>query len=162
MLYAWILAACALLAPSRDASAFAAALAPVVEAQAPLYRDDDSRTKTAALMVAIAFRESSFRPDALGDSGHSYGYFQIWGVPRETPAEDQARIALGMVRESMRACGKDNPLGIYSAGPNGCVMPIAKRISADRAALAKWLSSKLKGAAPSVDQASPGVAQAGQ
>ena len=67
MLLAWVLAASSTLAPGRAHDRLAEAIVTRVEAEAPLFKDDEDRRKTSALLVAIAFRESSLRADAVGD-----------------------------------------------------------------------------------------------
>ncbi len=65
---------------------------------------------TAALMIVWAHDESHFRPDAVGDGGHSYGLLQ---VNPHTAARDAAElldpetgvpIALSLFHFSFRAC----------------------------------------------------------
>jgi hypothetical protein len=130
------------LAPVRDHAANATAIASAALSAPPLFRDDATRMRTAALMTAVAFRESSFRNDAVGDHGRALCMFQLWDTSRDvlTDPELCARIALQRMRESMRACGLDNALGIYAAGPHGCASPHAKRISRDRMAIAYRLA----------------------
>lgn len=135
------------LAPSREHVAMATAIASVVLDEPPLFRDDASRLKTAALMVSVAYREGSFKADAIGDHGHALCTFQLWNTSRDV-LEDQelcARIAMARLRESIRACGAGNELGIYAAGPLGCSSETAKRISRDRMAIAHRLA---KGVGP--------------
>ena len=69
-LFAWVVAASALLAPARQHDVrdpLAEAIASRSEVEAPLFKGDDDRRRTAALLVAIAFRESSLHADAVGD-----------------------------------------------------------------------------------------------
>ena len=67
-LFTWVVAASTLLAPARHHDPLAEAIASRVEAEPPLFKGDEDRKRTSALLVAIAFRESSLRADALGDS----------------------------------------------------------------------------------------------
>ena len=67
VLFTWVVAASSLLAPARQHDELARAIANRVEAEAPLFKDDEDRRRTAALLVAIAFRESSLRAAAVGD-----------------------------------------------------------------------------------------------
>lgn len=137
----WVLAAMTSLAPGRDHTALADAIVTVAEERAPLFVGDADRQRTAALMVAVAFRESSFRNDAIGDKGRARCAFQLWAAPREVLTDPLlcTRIAHERLAESMTICGSKNPLGIYAAGPKGCKSEKAKRISRDRIALAKRL-----------------------
>lgn len=127
------------LAPNRDHVANATAITRVVLAEPPLFRGDESRMRTAALIVAIAFRESSLRNDAKSATG-DYCMMQI--NRRPDLARDVAqcvRVAMAMLRESMRMC-PDHPVAFYAAGPGACANERAKRISNDRMALAKRLA----------------------
>lgn len=139
-LSAWILAAMTSLAPGRDHTALADAIATVAE-ERPLFRDDTDRIKTASFMVAVAFRESSFKVDAIGDKGRARCAFQLWAAPKAVLTDPLlcTRIASERLEESMRICGPKNPLGIYASGPKGCKSEKARRISNDRVALAKRL-----------------------
>ena len=73
-------------------------------------RDGPDVVFTAALMTVWAHDESHFRPDAVGDGGHSYGLLQV--NPR-TAARDARElldpatgvpIALELFHFSFRAC----------------------------------------------------------
>lgn len=121
----------------------AQAIADAVE-EAPM---GDAR-RTTAVLVAIGYRESTFRPDVMGDHGNALGLFQVsraW-IERGTSdaflhdAREQARVALRLVRESVRACkGKPAELSLswYAAGGAGCDRRHAT--SRDRMALAARL-----------------------
>ncbi len=154
VLFAWVVAASTLLAPARQHDELATAIANRVEADAPLFKGDDDRHRTAALLVAIAFRESSLRAAAVGDhvggKPTSFCAFQVhlpWGA--KTPdgwtggdlVEDPDKCvatAMRMLRESMRAC-PSFPVAFYAAGPAGCASARAQRISRDRMAVAQRL-----------------------
>ena len=150
-IYAFVLAYCMLLVPhGRDHTAFALGTAAAIADSEPIFKDDKDKKKTAAFMVAIAFRESSFRTGITGDSGKSFGAFQIhlpykkktiegWsGEDILADPEKGARIALRMIHESIRACPA-HPLAVYAEGGEGCSSPRAQRISKDRLTLGKWL-----------------------
>jgi hypothetical protein len=128
-LLSWLLTAMALLAPGRDHTALAQAIAEVADDVA-----------TASTMVAIAFRESSFDNAAVGDHGASKCAFQLWGVSDEALRDPKfcARIALERIRASQKLCPA-HPLAIYAAGPGGCTNKRAQRISRDRT----WLAARL-------------------
>lgn len=153
MLLAWVLAASSTLAPGRAHDRLAEAIVTRVEAEAPLFKDDEDRRKTSALLVAIAFRESSLRADAVGDfqGSHptSFCAFQLhvfasrtregWNGQDLIDDPDKCVfVAMRFLRASMAAC-PTYPIAMYAAGPNGCRLPRAQRISADRVALAKRL-----------------------
>jgi hypothetical protein len=126
------------LAPGRDHAEAATAITKVVLDEPPLFKGDESRTKTAALVVAIAFRESSFRNEAKSKT-NDHCLAQVHGRPElANNPELCIRVALTMIRESMRMC-PEYPLAFYAEGPGGCNSKRAKRISNDRMAIAKGL-----------------------
>jgi len=153
-LFPWIMAASALLAPTREHGRLAEAIASRVEAAPPLFKGDEDRKRTSALLVAIAFRESSLRADAVGDhrggKPTSFCAFQInlpWGAKTaegwtgEDLIADPAKCvsaAMTMLRISMQVCPA-SPLAWYAAGPAGCASERAGRISRDRMAIAARL-----------------------
>lgn len=137
-----------LLAPGRDHTALSTAVAKRVEAEAPLFKEDDDKRRTTAYLVAIAFRESSFKVDAIGDKGRSFCAFQIHETAGGTKAlltDVDACVgkAFAMLRMSMRLCPAF-PLAWYAAGPNGCGNDRAQRISRDRMAIAARLLREVK------------------
>lgn len=166
---AWVLAASATLAPARPHERLATAIATRVEAEAPLFKGDDERRKTSALLVAMAFRESSLRADAVGDmvagKPTSFCAFQLHlpfgaksaeGWTGADLVEDPAKcitVAMRMVRDSMRACPA-HPLAVYASGPTGCTSERAQRISRDRLAIAQRLLRDVR-VPPSVPAATP-------
>lgn len=154
VLFAWVVAASSLLAPARQHDELASAIANRAEAEAPLFKGDEDRHRTAALLVAIAFRESSLRAAAVGDrvggKPTSFCAFQVslpWGNKTaegwtskdllEDP-EKCVAAAMRMLRVSMQVC-PSAPLAWYAAGPTGCESPRAQRISRDRMAIAQRL-----------------------
>lgn len=166
-LLAWVAVAGALLAPARPSDQLAPlslAIATRAEAEPPLFKGDVDRHRTSALLVAIAFRESSLRPDAVGDhvagKPTSFCAFQLhlpWGATTAEGwtgaevAEDPEKCvtaAMRLIRESMRVC-PTAPLAWYAAGPSGCESVRAQRISRDRLSLAQRLVRDVK--MPSAD-----------
>lgn len=132
------------LAPGRDHIVNATAIASVVLSEPPLFRGDASRMRTAALVTAIAFRESSFRNDVTSATADSC-MMQVHRRPEL--AEDPAacvRVAMAMLRESMRMC-PEFPIAFYASGPGACSNARAQRISRDRMAIAARL---VRGATP--------------
>lgn len=94
---------------------------------------------TAALLLVVAFRESSYRADVRGDGGRSCGLYQ--SACATTPLRDpraQTRIAIATIRRSMLAC-PDYPLAVYASGT--CTNVAGRRISIERIALANQLVS---------------------
>lgn len=141
-LLAFTLAAAALLAPGRDHTVLSTAIASRVDAERPLFRADADKRKTAALLVAVAFRESSLRVDAVGDHGRSFCAFQIHQTSGGTKAlltDANACVAKAftMLRESVRIDGA-HPVAFYARGP-GWRSDVARRLSRDRMALAARL-----------------------
>jgi hypothetical protein len=154
VLFAWVVAASSLLAPARQHEELATAIANRVDAEAPLFKNDEDRHRTAALLVAIAFRESSLRASAVGDhvggKPTSFCAFQVhlpWGARTadgwtgadllEDP-EKCVAAAMRMLRVSLQVC-PSFPIAWYAAGPAGCESPRAQRISRDRMAIAQRL-----------------------
>lgn len=153
-LFPWVLAASSLLAPARDHDRLAEAISNRVQAEEPLFKGDADRRRTSALLVAIAFRESSLRADAVGDhvagKPTSFCAFQLhlpWGRTTaegwsgaellEDP-EKCVAAAMRMLRISMKVC-PSSPLAWYASGPAGCENARAQRISRDRMAIAQRL-----------------------
>lgn len=143
---AFVTAAAHLLVPGRDHAALDVAIAARVDAELPLFADDADKRKTAAYLVAVAFRESSLRLDAVGDHGQSVCAFQIGRSSGGTTAmltDADACVAKGfaMLRTSMRLCPAF-PLAWYAVGGDAakaCASAHAQRLSRDRIALSKWL-----------------------
>ena len=129
-LFALVLAWMHSLAPGRDVEALAWAVA--VNAT--------SKTE-AAIITAVAFRESSLRNDVVGDGGHSVCAMQIYDGPEALLEDPIACVARGaaMLRASRRV-DPENPLAFYARGPRWRSEE-ARRISRDRMALAKRLVS---------------------
>lgn len=133
MFYAWILSLMVSLQPvdrTPWADTFAStalAIDQVVLEEEPLYRGPDGKERTAALLVSLAWFESRFRVDAVGDHGQSIGLYQVSKAhaPREEllGAASATRVALGLIRESQRVCaGRALPeqLGWYASGGRAC------------------------------------------
>ena len=140
------LAAMLSLAPGRDHTVLASAIAARVDTEAPLFADDADKRKTSAWLVAIAFRESSLKLDAVGDHGQSYCAFQIHrtsggSATMLTDANACVSAAFRMLRTSMHVCPAF-PLAWYAHGgasTTACASGRAQRISRDRLNLSKWL-----------------------
>lgn len=158
-LFTWVLAASSVLAPTRQHDRLAEAITNRVAAEEPLFNGDVDRRRTSALLVAIAFRESSLRADAVGDhvAGNptSFCAFQLhlpWGRTTaegwsgnellEDP-EKCVSAAMRMLRISMKVC-PSSPLAWYAAGSAGCGSARAQRISRDRMAIAQRLFHEVR------------------
>ena len=143
--HSWVLAAMLFLAPGRDHAALASAIDRVVDEDGAVFGGPDGALRTRALVVAIAFRESSFRLDAVGDAGRSVCAMQVWGGSRALLVDAEACVREGLrrLRVSVASCPR-HPVGIFAAGPGGCASPRAQRISFDRMHIAKTLLAKVK------------------
>lgn len=134
----FILAAMLSLVPGKDHSALAGSVARVVESERPLFAKDEDRRKTAALVVAISFRESTFNNAAVSKT-NDHCAMQIHARPElKDDADECIRTGLRMLRESLKAC-PSVPLGVYAEGPTGCTSARARRISEDRMGIASRL-----------------------
>ncbi len=140
MILFFVLTAMASLAPGREHIENATAIASVVLSEPPLFKGDEDRRRTAALIVAIGYRESSLDNHARSKT-NDHCMMQV--NQRPDLAADPAkcvRVAMTMLRESMRMC-PDAPIAFYAEGPRGCTSVRAQRISRDRMALAKRIAS---------------------
>lgn len=139
----FVISAMGLLAPGRDHVTNATAIATVVLDEPPLFKGDESKVKTAALWVAIGFRESSLRN---GVASHTDDHCMMQVHGRSDLALDPelcVRVASALLRESMRAC-PEHPLAVYAEGPRGCTSARAQRISRDRMAIAARLVREVR------------------
>lgn len=156
----FVLAAMNLLAPARDNHELAEAVAAAVREGDPLFKDDADRTRTAALVVAVAYRESGFDNGAKGDRGHSVCAMQILGGDASLLEDPRACVGRGlaMLRESARV-DRAHPVAFYARGgrywrclvggePDAQACREGVRISNDRVALARRTREKVLGSAP--------------
>jgi len=144
----FVLAAMTQLAPGRDHSELGGAIARAVESNKPLFANDADRRRTAALLVAVSFRESTFVADAIGDKGESFCAFQIHRSAGGSPAllgdvDACVRTGLNLLRVSLRVC-PSAPIAWYASGPRGCGNNRAQRISRDRMNLAAYLYGQVR------------------
>ncbi len=138
----FVLLAMLALSPGRYHAPLAIAIARAVEDAPAIFRDDPAKRRTAALKVAVAFRESSFKADAVGDNGHAVCALQIYDGPRSllTDLDACAREGLRMLRESAKV-DPANPVAFYARGPR-YRSDKAQAISRDRMNLARWAKAK--------------------
>lgn len=143
-LQAFVFAAMSLLAPGRDHSANASAIAEVIDAEPALFKDDAAKLRTAAVVVAIAFRESSFRNDVVSKT-NDFCMMQVNRRP-DLAADPRAcvRVGLAMLRESLRVCPAFPVAHYAEGGLRACSSARAQRISRDRMALAARLVREVK------------------
>ena len=122
--------------------------------EAPLYPGEDGVERTAALLVAVAWRESRFDPMARATDccGESLGLFQVhgtnarrlglMGVSELFDPLTNARAALALLAESLRICAKSLPderLAEYASGLALCDVPEAVRDSRAKTRIAARL-----------------------
>ncbi len=127
-LFALVLVWMTTLAPGRDVNELAWAVAVNAESEID-----------AAVLTAVAFRESSLRNDAVGDGGHAKCAMQIYDGPHALLVDPIACVARGarMLRESRRV-DPAHPIAFYARGPRFKSVE-AQRISNDRMYLATRL-----------------------
>jgi hypothetical protein len=131
-LFAAVLVWMQTLAPGVNHDEIAWAVASVAESR-----------EEAALITAIAFRESSFDNTAIGDHGQSVCAMQIHGGSRSLLGDVGACVRRGtvMLRASKRI-DPANPVAFYARGPNW-KRDDARRISRDRVAIARRLLAQV-------------------
>ncbi len=97
----------------------------------------------AALLTAMAYRESGFDNSAVGDHGRSVCAFQILNGSRSLLTDVGACVRRGtlMLRAS-RAVDPSNPVASYARGPRWDTEE-ARRISRDRVRLAQRLLAQV-------------------
>lgn len=150
-LSSWVLAAMLEYAPDRDHQPLADAIATVAE-QYRFVPGDDDHLATAAILVAISFRESSFDNSAIGDHGKSHCAGQIYlpgkartregwsGADLRADPVKCMTVTARKVAESMSAC-RHLPLGdrlaVYARG--SCKSPRGRQLSRDRMRLHEQL-----------------------
>jgi hypothetical protein len=114
--------------------------------QDPLFpQRADGSYWTAAILVALAYKESAFHANVIGDHGKSFGLFQIQPPTAQVKAElllvprTASFIAIDLIRQSFYHCQKrgwEEKLSWYVAS-NGCpTHPIIVKKSMDRMLLA--------------------------
>lgn len=116
----------------------ARAIVDVVAERGPLFKGEDGERRTLALMVAVAYRESTFKADAIGDHGRSVCAFQILHGARSLLTDVRACTDAGYTQlaASVRAC-PGHPVAPYARGT--CESEDGRRISADRMRVARSL-----------------------
>ncbi|MCU0686684.1 MAG: transglycosylase SLT domain-containing protein [Polyangiaceae bacterium] len=122
---AWVLSLLIFLQPDAPWRASyeeetARAIATAAEHAEPLFPGPDGRARAAALLVAVAYHESRFDPNAVGDGGRSFGLFQHQrGGASNFAATVAAPRALETMRGSMNACRArpaEERLAAYASG----------------------------------------------
>lgn len=120
----------------------ASAIDATVKEEGCLYAWKDCERRSAALLVVVAYRESNFKVDAIGDHGRSVCAFQILNGPRALLSDVRGCVRTGfrMLKDSLATC-KGSIAG-YARG--NCESPSGKRIDADRKNLTSWVLGKSK------------------
>jgi hypothetical protein len=142
----WILSLMLVLQPQAPWSdtypATASAIDQAVQEQPSLFpADADGRAKTAAVLVALAWAESTFNPKATSRSGVR-GLFQVGGRGDLSDPLKASRVALELVRESFRLCSArpvEERLAVYAAGGVSCKDPGAEALKKSRYRVMKGL-----------------------
>ena len=153
----WLLLAANQLAPNKNHEPLVEAIDKVLSAQAPLFAQDTSRQRSAALVLAINFREGSLIPSIKGDKNKAGKFTSFCSMQIHLPyeakteegwigddlAEDPVKcvtVGVRMLRQSMRMCPK-HPVAFYAEGIDNraCSSTRAQRISNDRMFIAQKL-----------------------
>jgi hypothetical protein len=135
------------LVPAQDPvlrhGRLASAITTVALEEAPLFKNDEDRVRTVALLVAIAFRESSLQHDAVGDSGRSLCAYQIHGGEPGLLDDTNSCVRTGerMLRVSIRM-DRDEPVAFYARGPR-FKSDEARSLSRDRVRLSQRLLKEI-------------------
>lgn len=113
----------------------------------------DGCERTAAILVAIAWHESRFHPNANGDNGQSLGLFQIQPPTARVDGKllllprTASYIAIDLIRTSFQKC-EQRPWGDklvwYAASGHICIdHPVINKQSRDRMATADRVFKKV-------------------
>jgi hypothetical protein len=131
----------AFLQPARNHDALARATTSAIESEPALWGDDEGKLRTASLIVAVEFRESSFRNDVISKTNDACA-MQINARPElAKDAVACVRTGIHMLRDALSKC---SGIQIYVGAPHGCHDVRATRISDDRMALAGRLLAAVK------------------
>jgi len=148
------------LSHREDHKQIANAIAIVITSSPPLFRDDESKLRTAALFISIGYREGSLRARVVGDCTESNPGEKCKGRPRSfcflqihesnggSPAMNDdltlcVRASYALLRTSFKVCPAW-PIAHYAeGGEKACSSRRAQRISNDRVALAKRIYEKV-------------------
>lgn len=119
---------------------------------------------TAAVLVAIAWHESNFRPNAVGDNGESLGLYQIQPPTAKIDGKllliprNASYVAIDLVRTSFRQC-KDKPweerLSWYISSGYGCHR--SEKIRELSRVRMQTATKALAGAGPKLESGSTGA-----
>jgi len=145
---AWVLALMVLLvprAPWRASYETTAAGMAQGASEVPVFQGSWAVERTLALDVAVAFFESTFRVDAVGDHGAAKSLYQVHGAMPED-AHAATVEANRLMLQSFKACRAlplEERLAWYaSGGADGCSSEAGRRASRHRVSLALRLYSR--------------------
>lgn len=145
---AWVLALMVLLAPRAPwRASYETTAAGMVEGAiaVPVFSGPRAIERTLALDVAVAFFESTFRVDAVGDHGAAKSLYQVHGAMPED-ARAATVEANRLMLQSFRACRGlplEERLAWYaSGGADGCSNEAGRQASRHRVGLALGLFAK--------------------
>jgi hypothetical protein len=129
----WVLSAMSFLVPNVEHYDLGNAISTTVHEKGCLFQGERCEQRTAALLTAVAFRESRFEMSALGKAGDSCA-FQLVAAPKAVRKDVKlcTSIAYDRLAASLKACG-----GIQAYATGRC--SLGNRIDADR----KWLAGDL-------------------
>lgn len=148
-LVTWVLSMMTFLAPPESVpwrDTYEATARGIVQGaqEVPVFDGPDGVERTIALDVALAFFESTFRFDAVGDHGQAKSLYQVHGAPPTDPRE-ATTTANRIIRASFRACAAhplDERLAWYASGGPTCTREGGVRASKHRVGLAMRLFKK--------------------
>jgi len=145
-IYAWIYFLMVLLqpkAPWKDTYELTAIAIGDASESNPLFSGQNGIVKTAAVLISLAWFESRFDPNALGDKGKSHGLFQQQGMGDLSDPKVATVVALQQIKISFRICSNkriEEKLGWYAAGGPDCERGLVQ--SKHRMLKAFWLVQK--------------------
>lgn len=113
--------------------------------QVPLFDGPMAVERTIALDASLAWFESRFNPNAIGDHGKSRGLYQVQYIGPDEGVTAQTVRANRMMLQSFKICSKrplEERLAWYASGGNGCDREGGIRASKHRMLKAFWLFRK--------------------
>ena len=137
MLSAWIVLLMVALQPDApwidSYTATSKAIAEQAE-QDPIFTGAEGTERTAALLVSLAWFESRFDPDAMGDHGKAFGLYQVQAGGDRGPrllgdARAATESATWEIRRSFQACRRqpfEERLAFYASGSCSKGIPHSK------------------------------------
>ena len=142
-IFTFILTAANVAVPGKDHTIFAENLSRVIAENSPIFKNDENKTKTISVLVAVGKRESNLELEATGDHGTSFCTFQINSSigGNDELNKDPYKCGLkaySFLKWSAKTC-PEYPVALYASGPTACENSRAQKISRDRMNLANWI-----------------------